>query len=130
MALTCVNTDAALGAADEQAGAVVMEMRRGQLPVRLCVVLGNGGEARLGDQRLGAHAAARRHDRAVHAARTLRLGGQEERRRGMRGHLSFILSTCYIFILHIHLFSFVITYSWAVLVCLRFCMLFFPVATY
>ena len=81
-ALTCVNADAALGAADEQAGPVVVEMGRGCLLLRLGVLLGDGGEACLGDQRLGAHAAAGRHDGALSAAGTLRL---ERRRRRNEG---------------------------------------------
>lgn len=57
--LTSVHTDTAQGAADEQTGAVLLQVRCGRLDV--CAVLGGGAETSLWNQRLGPHLTAGEH---------------------------------------------------------------------
>lgn len=51
--LTSVHTDTAQGAADEQTGAVLLQVSCGRMDV--CAILGGGGETSLWNQRLGPH---------------------------------------------------------------------------
>lgn len=72
-ALTGVDADAALRAADEEAGSIFLQVGGGRLLLTLRVFLSGGGEAHLWDQRFAAHPAASVPDWIVHAAHPLSL---------------------------------------------------------
>lgn len=71
--LTGVDSDAALRAADEEAGSIVLQVRHDGLLLPLRVLLRGGGEAHLWDQRFGPHPPTSRHHRTVHAGGTFGL---------------------------------------------------------
>lgn len=75
-----MNTDAAVGAADEEAGSIFLQIRGGRWLLRLGVFLRSGGETQLRDQRFGPHPTSVCHDGTLPSAPRFRLAAGQKRR--------------------------------------------------
>lgn len=86
-----MNADAAAGAADEEAGSIFLQVRRGRWLVTFRVFLCSGGEAHLWDQWFGPHPTSTHDDGTLHAGPTFSLVAGQKRKRHLKHH--FILSS-------------------------------------